>query len=138
MVPLTARDIRLAAACCLLVAQLAHLWVLPEEFITWPLRGMFFFGVAMTQGILAVLVAFGPRRLTVWFGVAFNATVAGIWLFTRTIGVPSFSVFISEPFAWPDAIATASELLTITLLLCLRRVPNTGNRTISSREMSSA
>lgn len=123
MFPVSQLTVRLAAAACAFTAQLAHLWVLPEEFTSWPVRGMFFFVVAMIQGILAVLIAFGPRRSTVWFGIAFNALVVGIWLFSRTIGVPSLIIFIPEPFAWPDAIATAAELLLITLLVCLRTLP---------------
>ena len=127
MFPVSELSVRLAAAACALAAQLAHLWVLPEEFITWPVRGMFFLIVAMTQGILAVLIAFGPRRSTVWFGVAFNAIVAGVWLFSRTVGVPSLITFIPEPFGWPDAIATAGELIVIGLLICLRKLQVAGN-----------
>ena len=127
MVPVSELSVRLAAAACALAAQFAHLWVLPEEFITWPVRGMFFFLVAMTQGILAVLIAFGPRRSTVWFGVAFNALVVGFWLVSRTVGVPSLVTFIPEPFAWPDAIATAAELMLISLLICLRKLQLAGS-----------
>lgn len=124
MFPVSLLTIRLAAAACALTAQLVHLWVLPGEFITWPLRGTFFLIVAMVQGALAVSLALGPGRLTLWLGALFNALVVAVWLFTRAVGVPTMVVFIREPFGWPDAIATAAELLLITLsvsLLVLRR-----------------
>lgn len=124
MYPVSLLSIRLAAAACALIAQLAHLWVLPGEFITWPLRGSFFVIVAMVQGALAVSLAFGPGRFTLWLGALFNALVVAVWLFTRTVGVPTMVVFIREPFGWPDALATAAELLLITFsvsLLILRQ-----------------
>ena len=127
MFPVSELSVRLAAAACALGAWMAHLWVLSEEFLIWPMRGMFFFLVAMTQGVLAVLIAFGPRRSMVWFGVAFNALVIGVWLLSQTIGVPSLITFIPEPFAWTDAIATAAELMLINLLICLRKLQLAGS-----------
>jgi hypothetical protein len=63
------------AAALAFASQLAHLWILPEEFSARPLVGTFVFLAAVFQGLLAASLLFGPGRWAVRLGILLNATL---------------------------------------------------------------
>jgi hypothetical protein len=87
--PQRSRDtLRHPAAALALLSELIHLWLLPGQFVVAMLPGLFFLLVAMSQGLLAVSLLFGPGRWMLRFGILLNLFVVFIWAFTRVVSVP--------------------------------------------------
>lgn len=102
-------------------SELIHLWQLPDEFIIWPLRGIFFLLVAMAQGALAVNLLFDPRRWTLRLGIVLNVFIILVWAFTRLVGVPGWIVFVRQPVDAAGIAAMAIGVVLIALLVTMRR-----------------
>lgn len=118
---LTPRYAYVAAALAFL-AQLIHLWVLPEHYLTWDTAGYFFLIVAACQGFLGVSLLFGAGRWTLRFGILLNLFVIFVWGFTRTVGIPAWiGSFMREPVGALDLAATTAEVALVVLLAKLRR-----------------
>ena len=117
-------DVRLRypAAGLSFLAQLIHLWALPEHYLMWDTAGYFFLFVATCQGALGVSLLFGPGRWTLRLGILLNLFVVFVWAFTRTVGIPAWvGVFMREPVGVLDLSATAAEIALVVLLVRLRR-----------------
>lgn len=113
--------LRYTAAALAFTSELIHLWQVPDEFIIWPLRGIFFLLVAIAQGALAVNLIFAPRRLTFQLGIALNIFILAIWTFTRLVGVPTWIVFDRQPVTTAGLAAMTIAMMIIGLLLTLNR-----------------
>ncbi|HET6795242.1 MAG TPA: hypothetical protein VFH45_12395 [Acidimicrobiales bacterium] len=101
------------AALGLLVAAAVHAAVMPEHLRESALYGAFFASVLTGQLALAVAIRLRPsRRLLRAVGAA-SVAVAVLWLYTRVVGVPvGPGAGRTEAVGWPDALATAAELVT--------------------------
>jgi hypothetical protein len=77
------QDPRGLAAALAFVSQGIHLWVLPGQLAAAMLPGVFFFLVAVGQGLLGASLLFGGGRWTARFGVLLNVFVVLVWLLTR-------------------------------------------------------
>jgi hypothetical protein len=71
-----------------LVAGGLHALVCPEHFSEDTLYGVFFLVAAAAQIIWAGLVVARPRRFLLELGLLGNAFVVGLWVITRTAGIP--------------------------------------------------
>lgn len=77
-----------AAAGLSLVAAMIHLWALPEHVLFWWGYGVFFLGVALAQGVCAVLILRWPGVRVFSAAIWGNASVIVLYVVTRTSGVP--------------------------------------------------
>jgi hypothetical protein len=113
--------LRYVAAVLAFASELIHLWVLPGQFVVAMLPGIFFLLVAMSQGLLAASLLFGPGRWTLRFGILLNLFVVLIWMLTRLVRVPELFEPIRLPADALDLAATVVEVLLLVLLVMLRR-----------------
>jgi len=113
--------LRYVAAGLAFASELIHLWQVPDEFITWPLRGIFFLLVSIGLGALSVNLLFDPRRWTIRLGVALNAYIIAVWTFTRLVGVPNWISFDQQPVNAQGVVAMAISAVLIGTLAVLGR-----------------
>ena len=107
----------LAAAFMLAAAALVHLAVAPEHFAEWWPLGVLFAIAAALQSGLAVALVQRPRRALVRWICAVDLAIAGVWLASRTVGLPfSPDAGEAEPAAWLDLLTTFDELVLVLAL----------------------
>src|SRR5215212_7773969 len=101
-----------AAAALSLLAALVHLWVTPEHFEEWWGYGVFFVVAAAAQILYVPIVLLWPTRIVLFLGIAGNLAIVGLYLLTRTVGIPFFGPEAGEVegFGFVDVCATASEV----------------------------
>lgn len=108
------------AAALSLSAALIHLWAMPEHFAEWWGYGAFFLAAALAQGVFGVAVLRYPAGLLALAGILDNLFVAGLYLMTRTLGVPLGPLAGAvEEAELLDVAATAAEVGTIVALVAL-------------------
>jgi hypothetical protein len=97
------------------------LWALPGEFAARPLTGSFVFLAAVSQGLLAASILFGPGKWAVRFGLLLNATIVLAWIATRVAGFPALFGFARLPVEPVGLVATVIEIALLVLLLKIGR-----------------
>src|SRR4028119_416271 len=95
------------AAALAFASQGVHLWVLPGQLAAAMLPGVFFFLVAVGQGLLGASLLFGGGRWTARFGILLNVFVVLVWLLTRAVSIPQLFEPIKLPVEGLGAVATA-------------------------------
>jgi hypothetical protein len=112
------RSLRHVVALSALGASIVHFVSAPVHFTDDSLHGLFFLAVAWVQLAIALVVGLGslPRRLPLMGVAAFNLAVAGVWVVSRTAGVPGER---AEPIGFPDALATGFEVVIVVGALVL-------------------
>lgn len=109
---------RLAAALAF-ASQGIHLWVLPGQLAAAMLPGVFFFLVAVGQGLLGARLLLGGGRWTVRFGVLLNVFVVLVWLLTRAVSFPQ----LFEPVRLPvEGLGAAATFIEVALVVSLMRL----------------
>jgi hypothetical protein len=111
---------RLAAALAF-VSQGIHLWVLPGQLAAAMPPGVFFFLVAVGQGLLGASLLFGGGRWTARFGILLNVFVILVWLLTRAVSIPQLFEPIKLPVEGLGAAATVVEVALVVSLMRLGR-----------------
>ena len=107
------------AAALAFVSQGIHLWVLPGQLAAAMLPGIFFFWVAVGQGLLGASLLFGGGRWTVRFGVLLNVFAILIWLLTRALSIPQ----LFEPIKLPvEGLGAAASFVEVALVVSLMRL----------------
>ena len=109
------------AAALAFASELIHLWVLPGQLVAAMLPGIFFFVVAIGQGLLAVNLLLDPGRWILRFGTLLNVFVIFVWASTRVVSVPELFAPVRMPVEGLDLVATAAEAALVVLLVRLRR-----------------
>jgi hypothetical protein len=101
-------------------AAVIHFAVIGQHLDEWWLAAIFFFAVALFQLVWAMLVLVRPSMLAYLSGAVVNALVVVTWVVSRTSGVPvGPEAGEREPVGFPDALATAYELLLVVLVVVL-------------------
>jgi hypothetical protein len=101
-----------------LAAAGIHFAVIQEHLEDGAAEGVFFFALGAFQVIWAQFFLLRDDRRIAVIGAAVNAGVIGIWLISRTSGLPfGATPWIPEPVGLPDLMATSFELGLIGLLL---------------------
>ena len=109
---------RLTAALAF-VSQGIHLWVLPGQLAAAMPPGVFFFLVAMGQGLLGASLLFGGGRWTARFGILLNVFVVLVWLLTRTVSIPQ----LFEPIKLPvEGLGVAATFVEVALVVSLMKL----------------
>ncbi len=101
---------RILAALAMLGAAIIHFAFAPDHMDDQTSHGVFFLAVGWAQLFGAAALAFSWRPARAWLlgSAALNGGVAGLWLLTRTVGLPGDS---SEPVGFPDSLATGLEVV---------------------------
>ena len=110
---------RRLAATLAFVSQGIHLWVLPGQLAAAMPPGVFFFLVAVGQGLLGASLLFGGGRWTARFGILLNVFVVLVWLLTRAVSIPQ----LFEPIKLPvEGLGAAATFVEVALVVSLMRV----------------
>jgi len=97
-----------------------HIAVIQAHFEEWWASGVFFAVTAWLQILWAILIVARPSRLVVLSGVAINAIIVGVWVVSRTVGIPlGPESGTAEPVEFVDVAATAFEVLLVVAALGL-------------------
>jgi hypothetical protein len=98
-------------------AAVVHFAVIAQHLDEWWLTGIFFIVVAVFQLGWALLVLLRPSPLVYPSGAVINALVVVTWIVSRTSGVPvGPEAGEPESIGFPDALATAYEVLLVALV----------------------
>lgn len=108
----------IAAVVLSTVAGLIHFAVAPEHFQEWIGYGVFFTVVGIGQLAYAFVLAYRPDQRVVSAGLVGTACLFGLYLVTRTIGIPWFGPMAGEvePVGLHDLLSKAVEA---GLIVCL-------------------
>jgi len=91
------------------------------EYVPW---GVFFIGLGIAQVTMAIAVVAAPSRRLFIAAAVGTAAVIGLWLISRTVGVPiAPQPWHPEPAGLLDFMATVLETISIVLFLLLIRSP---------------
>jgi hypothetical protein len=116
--PLLARRGLLVAAALSVGAGLVHLEFTRESWSTWWGYGLFFLLTGVGQLAYAALLVHRPAPLVLWLGVVVNLGVVGLYLLTRTNGIPTGpSAGHIERVGQGDFITTAGEFVLAGMLV---------------------
>lgn len=107
-------------------AAALHLAAAGPHLGEWMPAGLFMAGVGSAQLVWAARVARGATDAMLAAGVLMHAGVVGVWLVSRTTGLPfGPAAGMAEHIHGPDALATALESVAIAagvgMLLGFRR-----------------
>jgi hypothetical protein len=92
--------------------------VTSAHFAEYWVFGVFFVVLGWYQAIWAVLYAVRPRRMLALTALLVNAGTVGLWLWTRTVGVPiGPKAGELEPIGASDVAATIFEVAIVVGLL---------------------
>jgi len=98
------------AAVLVLAAELGHLLAILNEWPLWEVRGAFHTVAAVAQGLLAASLLVGPGHKALRRGAILNLLLAVLWLFSRTMGIPSIVTLQRLPIGVLDALTAAVEV----------------------------
>ncbi len=112
-----------AAAGLSFGAALVHVWAMPEHLGEWWGYGLFFLLVAAAQGFYGVAVLRWPRPPLFLIGAVGNLGVVGLYVLTRTVGVPFFGPHagVVERGGALGLTATAMEVVLVAVLVASLR-----------------
>jgi len=114
----------MSAALLTLGAAAVHFAVAHEHLAEYMPYGVFFIGLGIVQvGLAAAIVVVPSRRL---FAIAAAGTgmVMGIWLLSRTVGMPIGPIpWSPEPAGFTDVVTTLLEGIAVIQFLRLFRRP---------------
>jgi FtsP/CotA-like multicopper oxidase with cupredoxin domain len=110
-----------SAALLTLGAAAIHFAVAPEHLAEYMPYGVFFIGLGIVQVGLAAAIMFVPSRRLFATAAAGTGTVMGIWLLSRTAGMPI--PWSPEPVGFTDVVTTLLEGIAVIQFLRLFRRP---------------
>ena len=126
--------IRWWAACASLGAGVIHLAVVSEHVSEWWLYGLFFIVLGVVQIGWAVLAMEGDSLPSRLLYAAVNAAVIGLWLLTRTTGLPvGPEPWQAEAVAAADLLCSVLEAVVVVLLLLTVRRPDVQEPTTATK-----
>lgn len=103
-------------------AALIHGAVCPEHFRDQTALGLFFLALCALQLGWSAAVLRRPSAALLRAGAVAGLMVVGLWLYTRTVGVPlGFEKGAVEPVGAADVVASALEVVVAGLALRLSR-----------------
>lgn len=127
------------AAFFSIAAAFIHSYVIPEHLNEWWGYGAFFIAATVLQGLYGLVVLMQPwryekdgsvrtnnagyERPLYLLGIAGNAAVIGLYIVTRTIGIPLFGPEAGEvePVTAVGVLSKTTEVLTVVFLVQLYR-----------------
>jgi FtsP/CotA-like multicopper oxidase with cupredoxin domain len=118
-----------AAAALTMGAAAIHFAVAPDHLAEYPLYGIFFILLAVAQVGLVVAVLAVPSRRLFAGAAAGTLAIVGLWLVSRTVGLPLAPVpWHPEAIGVPDVATTLMEGVSAVLFLLLLWRPRRARR----------
>lgn len=123
---LRANDVLLACGLAW-AGSLIHVQAAVDHIAEYWLYALFFIALASVQCIWGVALYRSARPGMLVVGTVVSLAVVGLWLLSRTVGLPIGPDRASpEPLGLLDVIATADEIGIAGLMLLLLHPPRTG------------
>ncbi|MEA2317895.1 MAG: hypothetical protein QOD44_2084 [Solirubrobacteraceae bacterium] len=120
-----------SAAALSLAAAWVHFAYMSSHFREWWAYGAFFLAVGAGQALLAVVLIRRPAPTIVLAGIAGNVAIIGMYVLSRTAGVPlGPHAHVAERTGAVDVITTAAEVALVGVLLVL--LDRTGRRRVGN------
>jgi hypothetical protein len=131
----TARPYILSGLAALsLGAAAIHFAVVFEHFAEYVLYGIFFLAISWAQLIWPVALAWRPARPWLWLGIAGNAVVIGVYVASRTAGLPfGPDLHHAEPVGALDVVSCVLEAALIAGCAALAWRPSLLDRPVARR-----
>lgn len=108
--------LRAVAALLVLTGGAVHLGQVGVHLAEgWPIAGFFVVVGVIQVGAAGFLLRPRPRAW-LWFGIAGSAAVIGVWVVSRTLGLPFVEGGEPEPLGVADGLASLTEAWTIVVL----------------------
>ena len=127
--------IRWWAAFASFGAGLIHLAVVSEHVSEWWLYGLFFIVLGVVQMGWAVQAMTSDPLPVPHLFAAMNAAVIGLWIVTRTTGLPiGPEPWQAESVGTADLLCTVLEVVVVVLLVLTVRRPTVQKSTALSKE----
>lgn len=112
--PDTRAPLRVGIALLSVAAGAIHLAVIDAHFREYWLFGVFFVVVALFQLGWGFLLLFRQRPGWLWLGGSGNTAVLGIWILSRTVGLPvGPEAGVPESVSLADLVASGYEMLIV-------------------------
>ena len=108
----------LAAALLSLVAGWIHFAYVSSHWDNWWAYGAFFLGSGAFQALFAPAMLKWPNRWTALVGIAGNLAIVGMYVMSRTYGIPAGPhTGVVEKATLIDLSCTAAEIVLVGILL---------------------
>jgi hypothetical protein len=108
------------AAALSLLAAWVHLAYTSTHWRDWWAYGVFFLVTGLGQGLLAAALLRWPKPWVALFGIAGNLAIIGMYVQSRTVGVPlGPHAGVAERTGAVDLATTGVEIATLALLIVL-------------------
>jgi len=108
------------AAGLSLAAAYVHLAYLESHWRSWWAYGAFFLAAGAGQALFAPAILRWPSRALALVGIAGNVAIVGMYIASRTTGVPlGPHAHVPEPAGVIDLSTTAAEVALIAVLMTL-------------------
>jgi hypothetical protein len=109
-----------AAAALSLGAAWIHLAYIESHWRDWWAYGAFFLACGLAQGLFVPAILRWPRRPLVLVGIAGNLAIVGMYVVSRTAGIPlGPHARVAERAGAIDLACTAAEIALIGVLLVM-------------------
>ena len=111
-------SVRVAVATvCLLGAQFLHWSVIDQHAQQWHAAGVFFFVLALVEGLMTVLLISRLRPMVAAAGIVASVVPVVVWAWDRTLGLPfGPSRGIRGTIGRSDVLSVVFEVLTVVAL----------------------
>jgi hypothetical protein len=120
----TTETVLLLVAAVAFIDGLIHIGAAVDHFGEFPLYTLVFALLATVQMAWAAAILLRPSRPVLLFGCAFTASVVGLWVASRTIGVPiAPRAWVPEAVGVADLVETVGEIATVIAVLSLVMSP---------------
>jgi hypothetical protein len=97
---------------------LIHIGAAVDHFGEFPLYTLVFAVLATVQIVWAAMILRRPFRRVLLVGCAFNVGVIGLWVVSRTVGVPiAPRAWVPETVGVADLVETGGEVVTVIAAL---------------------
>jgi len=99
-------------------AGIIHLQFTPTHWFTWWGYGLFFLVSGIGQVLYSAAVVRWPTAPVLWAGILGNASIVGMYFYTRTNGIPwGPSAGHIERVGLGDFVTTAGEFVLVGMLV---------------------
>jgi hypothetical protein len=120
----TREAVNLLVAGVAFTGGLIHVGAAVDHFSEFALYTVVFAGLATVQIAWAAVILRRPSHRVLLFGCAFNVGVIGLWVASRTVGVPiAPRAWVPEAVGVADLVETVGELVTVIAVFGLLLSP---------------
>jgi hypothetical protein len=120
----TTETVLLLVAAVAFIDGVIHIGAAVDHFGEFPLYTLVFAVLASVQIAWAAMILRRPSRLVLLSGCGFTVGVVGLWVLSRTIGVPiAPQAWVPEEVGVADLVETVGEIATVIAVLSLVMSP---------------